>query len=173
MALRARTLPIIILAALAADAGAQSHPASAFASSFELRDPQPLLKTGSGDVALSIGDGPSAPYAAKANAGYSGQHALRYRGHGAGGRARLFDVDIAVDADTVLSWLVLPEIVDGNTVASTGIGIDLVFDDGRRLSQLRALDQHGAGITAASQASSKTLYPQQWAHKQVRVGDVA
>ncbi|MGG6463007.1 GH92 family glycosyl hydrolase [Solilutibacter silvestris] len=176
MAMRARTLSVFILAALAAHAGAQSRPAPAFASSFESNDPQPLLKT-DGGIALAIGNGPEAPYNAKAKAGYSGLHALRYQGRGAGGRTRLFAVDIPVDADTALSWLVLPEItggiVDGDTVASTGIGIDLVFDDGRRLSQLDARDQHGAGITAAGQAASKTLYPQQWARKQVRVGDIA
>nr|WP_240600028.1 GH92 family glycosyl hydrolase [Lysobacter silvestris] len=158
---------------LATQASGQTRNATRFASSFESGDPRPQLKTGSDSVSLAIGDGPTAPYAAKARTGYSGLHALRYQGQGAGGRTRLFDVDIAIDADTVLSWLVLPEIVDGNTVASTGIGIDLVFDDGRRLSQMRALDQHGAGIDAKSQAASKTLYPQQWAHKQVRVGDIA
>ncbi|MBS0199422.1 MAG: GH92 family glycosyl hydrolase [Proteobacteria bacterium] len=173
MAMRARTLSVFILAALSVHASAQSRPAPAFASSFEANEPQPQLKTTTGDIALAIDDGPEAPYNAKTKAGYSGLHALRYQGHGAGGRAQLFAVDIPVDANTTLSWLVLPEIVDGNTVASTGIGIDLVFDDGRRLSQLGVRDQHGADITAAEQAASKTLYPQQWARKQVHVGDIA
>ncbi|MBS0225869.1 MAG: GH92 family glycosyl hydrolase [Proteobacteria bacterium] len=176
MAMRARLLPAFMLAALAVHAGAQSRPAPAFASSFEPGEPQPQLKT-DGAITIAIGDGPETPYAAKAKTGYSGLHALRYQGHGAGGRTRLFTVDIPVDTDTTLSWLVLPEItgglVDGDTAASTGVGIDLVFDDGRRLSQRGALDQHGAGITAAQQAASKTLYPQQWARKQVRVGDIA
>ncbi len=172
MAMRARTLTVFLLAALAAHADAQSRPAPAFASSFEANDPQPQLKA-DGGIALAIGDGPDAPYNAKAKVGYSGLHALRYQSHGTGGRTQLFTVDIPVNADTALSWLVLPEIVDGNTVASTGVGIDLVFDDGRRLSQLGARDQHGAGITAAAQAASKTLYPQQWARKQVRLGDIA
>src|SRR5690606_7781746 len=65
-----------------------------------------------------------------------------------------------------------PEIVDGDPVASTGVSLDLVFDDGRRLSQLDARDHHGAGIGAAAQAASKTLYPQQWARKAVRLGDI-
>ena len=173
MTMRARTLSVFILAALAAHAGAQSRPTPTFASSFEPNEPQPQLKTTVGDIALTIGAGPEAPYNAKASAGYSGLHALRYQAHGAGGRTQLFAVDIPVDANTTLSWLVLPEIVDGNTIVSTGIGIDLVFDDGRRLSQLGARDQHGAGIAATEQAASKTLYPQQWARKQVRVGDIA
>ncbi len=172
MAMRARILPVFILAALAAHAGAQSRPAPGFASSFEPNDPQPQLKT-DGGIALAIGDGPEAPYNARAKAGYSGLRALRYQGQGDGGRAQLFAVDIPVNADSALSWLVLPEIVAGNTVASTGVGIDLVFDDGRRLSQMNARDQHGASITAAEQAASKTLYPQQWARKQVRLGDIA
>src|SRR5690606_31905407 len=79
---------------------------------------------------------------------------------------------VPVRENTTLSWLVLPEIVDGDTVASTGVALDLVFDDGSRLSQLDARDQHGAGIGAAAQAASKTLYPQQWARKAVRLGDL-
>ncbi|MBW8823693.1 MAG: glycoside hydrolase family 92 protein, partial [Xanthomonadales bacterium] len=173
MTMRARTLSVFILAALAAHAGAQSRPAPDFASSFEANEPQPQLKPADGNIALAIGDGPESPYNAKAKAGYSGLRALRYEGRDTGGRARLFAMDIPVDANTTLSWLVLPEIVAGDTIASTGVGIDLVFDDGRRLSQLDARDQHGAGITAAEQAASKMLYPQQWARKQVHVGGIA
>ncbi|MDH5825006.1 GH92 family glycosyl hydrolase [Luteimonas sp. RD2P54] len=101
--------------------------------------------------------------------GYSGPAALRYEGPS--GRTRLFEVDIPVEADTRLAWMVLPEIVDGDTVASTGVSLDLVFDDGSRLSDAGARDQHGAPLGARGQAGSKTLYPQQWARKEVRLGD--
>ncbi|KRG70577.1 GH92 family glycosyl hydrolase [Pseudoxanthomonas dokdonensis] len=141
-----------------------------FATSFEQAEPVPAQAQPAA-VRIAVGDGPQRPYAAKAKMGYSGQRALNYRADAAGS-ARMFDVDIEVQKDTVLSWMVLPEIVDGHADASTGVSVDLLFDDGRRLSQLGLMDQHGAAANAAGQAASKTLYPQQWAHKQVRVGDL-
>ena len=64
----------------------------------------------------------------------------------------------------------LPEIVDGDIDSSTGVALDLVLDDGRRISTLDLRDNHGVRLDAAAQAQSKTLYPQQWAHKAVRLG---
>src|SRR5690606_9317607 len=120
--LRAFTLPLL-LAAAGAVAG---QPA--FSTSFETGEPSPA---GRGDSAAGVrsGAGPATPYAAKPGVGYSGLAALRYEG--AGGRVQLFEVDIPVEAATRLSWMVLPEIVDGDTIASTGVSLDLVFDDGR------------------------------------------
>lgn len=141
-----------------------------FATSFEPGEPLPAV-VAEKDLHLSPGSGPEKPYAARRGMGYSGQRALHYRADAAG-RVRLFTVDIAIDADTTLSWRVLPEIAGGDTYTSTGVSLDLVFDDGWRLSETDARDQHGAPVGAAGQAESKTLYPQQWAHKQVRLGDV-
>nr|WP_245879495.1 GH92 family glycosyl hydrolase [Xanthomonas pisi] len=124
-------------------------------------------------LTVAVGTGPSAPFAAKPEAGYSGAHALRYGLGGAHHRIRLFDTDIAVGADTTLSWLVLPESVGADHVASTYVSLDLVFDDGTRLSGTSAQDQHGVTTGARAQGQSKTLYPQQWARKQVRLGEVA
>ncbi|HBK47289.1 MAG TPA: alpha-1 2-mannosidase, partial [Xanthomonadaceae bacterium] len=111
------------------------------------------------------------PYAAKPGAGYSGAHALRYASQGQA-RHTLFDVDVVVDRDTTLSWLVLPEIVGDDTAASTYVSLDLVFDDGTRLSSLAARDHHGVALGAKAQGDSRTLYPQQWARKAVRLGDI-
>jgi predicted alpha-1,2-mannosidase len=143
-----------------------------FSTSFEAADPVPATLTDNG-VTVALGDGPERPYTAKAKAGYSGLRALRYSAEGSGGRMQLFPVDIAIKADTTLSWKVLPEIVDGDTAASTGVSLDLVLDDGRRLSGLLINDHHGVRVGAAAQAESKTLYPQQWAHKEVRLGELA
>jgi len=146
-----------------------------FHTSFETDDPPPLSVTAV-QVQTAIGDGPQAPYTAKAHVGYSGERALQYQGEGAGGRVRLFELDLPVTEYTTLSWMVLPEIVGDDpllsTYASTGVAIDLLFDDGTRLSESAARDHHGAPLTAARQAQSKTLYPQQWTHKQVRLGDI-
>lgn len=158
-------LPLLALATAASIAG---EPA--FSTSFERDDPAPAQR-GDDGARVRVGTGPEAPYAARAGMGYSGLAALRFEG--TGGRARLFEVDIPVQADTRLSWLVLPEIVGEDTVASTGVSLDLVFDDGRRLSETGARDHHGAAIGAQAQADSETLYPQQWARKEVRLGDVA
>jgi len=142
-----------------------------FATSFETGEPVPTAAQ-AGAARVSLGEGPAQPYVAKAGMGYTGDRALNYRASAAG-RVPLFTVDIEVEKDTVLSWMALPEIVAGDTAASTGVSVDLVFDDGRRLSDLAVTDQHGARVTAAGQAASMTLYPQQWARKQVRLGEVA
>lgn len=144
--------------------------AQGLSTSFEAGEPVPL-KAG-GTLRLEIGQGPEAPYAAKRNAGYSGLRALRYTGSGGEARRELFRTDLVIDADTTLSWLVLPEIVGSDTVASTYVSLDLVLDDGSRVSASSARDQHGIALGARAQGESKTLYPQQWARKAVRLGDV-
>lgn len=154
----------VLLASAAATAGEPR-----FATSFEPGQPQPAVPP-AGGLQVEVGGGPEQPYAAKPHAGYRGSHALRYRVDGAGGRARLFDVDIPIGEDTTLSWQVLPEIVDGDAAASTRVSVDLLLDDGRRLSETALRDLHGAPLGAAAQAASQTLYPQQWAHKLVRLG---
>ena len=116
--------------------------------------------------------GPAAPYTAKRNAGYSGLHALHYSSEGGSARRELFRTDLPIEADTTLSWLVLPEIVGGDSVASTYVSLDLLLDDGSRVSAGAARDQHGVAIGARAQGESKTLYPQQWARKAVRLGEV-
>ena len=135
-----------------------------FSSSFEADEPMPANLAGGG-LRIEPGAGPERPYTAKPKAGYTGLRALRYQAEGSGGRMQLFPVDIAIDADTTLSWKVLPEIVDDDTVASTGVSLDLVLDDGSRLSGLGMVDHHGVRVGAAAQAESQTLYPQQWANK--------
>jgi len=147
-----------------------------FKTSFELDDPAPL-QSGTPHLQVSIGNGPGAPYTAKAHVGYSGLRALHYQGEGEGGRVSLFELDIPVSKHTTLSWKVFPEIIGDDpvmsTLVSTGVSLDLLFDDGRRLSELSARDHHGVLPNAAAQADSNTLYPQQWVHKQVRLGDLA
>ena len=143
--------------------------ANGFTTSFEPGQPQPIV---SADVpAVTVGDGPDAPYTAKPRVGYSGLHALRYQGDG--GRRTLYTTDVTIGPDTTLSWLVLPEIVAGDTVDSTYVSLDLVLDDGSRVSSTSAIDQYGVALGAQAQGDSKTLYPQQWARKAVRLGEVA
>jgi predicted alpha-1,2-mannosidase len=163
----ARALAALLLVASGAAGAREAH----FSTSFEPGEAVPATLE-AGDLRLAVGNGPEHPYAAKRGVGYSGAHALRYRGDAAA-RTLLYSVDIEIGKDTTLSWMVLPEIVEGDTYASTGVSLDLVFDDGTRLSETGARDQHGALVGAAGQLASKTLYPQQWARKQVRLGDLS
>ncbi|MFP3608083.1 hypothetical protein, partial [Paraburkholderia sp. SIMBA_053] len=60
----------------------------------------------------------------------------------------LFDVDLPVTPATTLSYLLFPRFVEGDLAyPSTWVALDLAFDDGSRLSDLGALDQHGFGVS--------------------------
>ncbi|MGP3922786.1 GH92 family glycosyl hydrolase [Streptomyces sp. 8N616] len=123
--------------------------------------------------------GPSGGPTAKANAGFTGTRALRYAGtHQAEGRAysynKVFDVDTAVTPQTLLSYRIHPSMGDTDlSYPATHVSLDLAFTDGTYLSDLAAVDQHGARLTPQGQAASKTLYVNQWNHKQSRIGQVA
>ncbi|GAB3467518.1 GH92 family glycosyl hydrolase [Actinophytocola sediminis] len=126
-----------------------------------------------------VEDGPDRAYAAKANVGFTGLHALRYSGrHQPAGAAHatnvLFDVDIPVERRTTLSYVVFPSF-DEETVdySSTYVAVDLSFSDGTRLSGLQAEDQNGVPLTARAQGESSTMYPLQWNFRSAAVGDVA
>ncbi|KAG1390360.1 hypothetical protein G6F59_015234 [Rhizopus arrhizus] len=164
---RRALLPLAL--ALACATTAMPVLAQGLQTSFEPGEPAPT--PAAGGLQVSIGDGPAAPYAAKRNAGYSGLHALRYSSNGGSARRELFRTDLPIEAETTLSWLVLPEIVGKDTVASTYVSLDLLLDDGSRVSSSAARDQHGVAIGARAQGASKTLYPQQWARKAIRLGE--
>ncbi|MFK4761496.1 GH92 family glycosyl hydrolase [Microbacterium sp. ZW T5_45] len=51
--------------------------------------------------------------------------------------------------------------------AATGVGVDLLFSDGRRLSTSNARDHHGVAVDAESQGSSKSVSVDQWTRKEV------
>jgi len=164
-----RALPLAL--ALACASIALPAAAQGLQTSFESGQPAPAAAAGDGALQVRIGSGPAAPYAAKPGVGYSGLHALHYASTGGEARRQLFKTDLTIEADTTLSWLVLPEIVGKDTVASTYVSLDLVLDDGTRVSASTARDHHGVALGARAQGDSKTLYPQQWARKAVRLGD--
>ncbi|MGP3985121.1 GH92 family glycosyl hydrolase [Streptomyces sp. KR80] len=123
--------------------------------------------------------GPSGSPTAKANAGFTGTRALRYAGaHKPDGRAysynKVFDVDTVVTPATQLSYRVFPSMSETDlNYPATHVSLDLAFTDGTYLSDLGAVDQHGARLTPQGQAASKTLYVNQWNHKESRIGRVA
>ncbi|TCK49137.1 LOW QUALITY PROTEIN: putative alpha-1,2-mannosidase [Xanthomonas vasicola] len=167
-----RRLPRTIAAALLCTAALPALAATHFASAFEDGDPLPVHVTDTA-VQVAIGTGPAAPLRRQAERRYSGVQALRYASNGAGGRRTLFTTDLLIETQTTLSWMVLPESVGNDHVASTYVSLDLLLDDGTRMSASAARDQHGVALGAQAQGDSKTLYPQQWARKQVRLGDVS
>jgi len=155
---------------------------SEFRTSFEDGDPQPALEQGarSGNVQMQVrrADGPDDAYTARARVGFTGVHSLEYSGQrsASGGDVRqlLYTVDIPVTPTTELSYRIFPSFVEGDLAyPSTWTAIDLEFDDGSRLSDLGALDQHRFSLSAKGQGESKSLYTQQWNHKASVIGAVA
>lgn len=143
------------------------------------------LSTGGGegpvppDMLSLVDRGPSGSPTAKAGAGFTGKRALRYAGrHTADGRAyssnKVFDVDVAVDPLTRLSYRIFPSMADGDRdYDATNVSVDLAFTDGTFLSDLGARDQHGFALSPQGQGAAKMLYVNQWNNVVSRIGSVA
>lgn len=131
------------------------------------------------DMQSRVDKGPAGSPTAKAHAGFTGTRALRYAGtHRPEGRAysynKVFDTDIAVRRDTRLSYRIFPSMPETDLAyPATHVSVDLAFTDGTYLSDLGAVDQHGATLSPRGQAASRTLYVNQWNHKESRIGAVA
>jgi predicted alpha-1,2-mannosidase len=131
------------------------------------------------EMRSQVGSGPRGGYNAKAGAGWTGLRALRYAGkHTAKNRAysynKVFDVDVPVTSSTQLSYMIYPDFErDDLDYPSTYAAVDLHFTDGTYLSDLHAVDQHGAELSPRAQGAAKTLYTNQWNAKRSRIGSVA
>ena len=148
-----------------------------FYTSFETGEPAPLADSSSAAFSIAIDGGPSTDdaYTAKPGVGFTGLHSLHYEGQ-VGGRqeAAMFDVDLPVQATTQLSYLLFP-CITANDLAdpSTYVSVDLVFDDGTRLSTGSAQDQHRIRANAHALGASRTVYVNQWNQLTIDVGKVA
>ncbi|MFD7923493.1 GH92 family glycosyl hydrolase [Streptomyces sp. NPDC059740] len=180
-----------------------SHPAHAvFDSSFEAGDPSPTW-SGSAErgpdgepqvlgvqpqeeggpersgMTTEVDTGPDTTLNSRDGAGFSGRRALLYGGsHTTRGRGyahnRVFDVDVPVTPRTVLSYRLYPAMAEEDlTYPATHVAVDLAFTDGTYLSELGAVDQHGVALTPRAQGASKTLYADQWNHRESAIGAVA
>src|SRR5690606_10404706 len=101
-----------------------SQSTTTFSTSFEAGDPQPLATTtpspspaGGVELTVTVGGGPAFSPTAKTGVGFTGKRALRYEGrHPVDGTAtasvRLFEVDLPVQPETTLSYLIFPELSD-------------------------------------------------------------
>ncbi|BCJ55156.1 alpha-1 2-mannosidase [Actinoplanes sp. NBRC 14428] len=132
-----------------------------------------------GPMQSRAGQGPASSPTAKGCVGFTGLKSLEVAGrHTAEGRGysynKVLDVDVAVTADTELSYLVFPEFNrDDQANPATYTAVDLAFTDGTYLSGLKALDQNGIVVSPAAQGASKTLYTSQWNKRTSRIGKVA
>ena len=68
-----------------------------------------------------------------------------------------------------LSYLIFPELRARRPAATRARtpSVDLAFTDGTYLSDLGAIDQHGATLSPQGQGASKTLYTNQWNYKRL------
>ncbi|WP_063738067.1 MULTISPECIES: GH92 family glycosyl hydrolase [unclassified Streptomyces] len=177
--------------------GKPAKPAADWHSSFETNDPQPdgrpatgpdgepdvfgVVQPGSGERGLRtvVDDGPDRTYAAKADVGFTGLHALHYSArHEADGAAHattvVADVNVRVGPHTELSYLLFPDFDEKKAdYASTYAAVDLEFTDGSRLSGLNARDRYGDRLAARAQGDAKTVLPLQWNRRAADLGHVA
>lgn len=173
------TRAVVLAAALAPGApslGAAAGP-QAFQTSFEVGQPAPSAHTATGAfaVALASGPDPAAALTARPGVGFSGLHSLHYQGSAAGSQQlTLFKLDLPVRADTRLSYVIFPQRIPGDLRNPANyVAVDLLFDDGSRLSSRGALDQHRIGASARAQGDGRVLYPDQWNAVSIDLGRVA
>ncbi|NID14879.1 glycoside hydrolase family 92 protein [Luteibacter yeojuensis] len=158
--------------------GAALAATQRFDSSFEQGDPPLLAGSAAGGLEVRVvgGPPPEAVLTAKANVGFTGTHSLRYAGTATGRAttAKLFDTDLSVTDGTTLSWLVFPRSnKDDLANPANYVSVDVVFDDGSRLSASGARDQHRVPATAKGQGEGRVLYPDQWNYVSVDLAAVA
>jgi predicted alpha-1,2-mannosidase len=148
-----------------------------FLRSFESTEPAPLAPLPGASFSIDVAGGPGAAAAltAKPGVGFSGLRSLHYRGSASGQQqAELYAVDLPVQRDTQLSYLIFPlSNADDLRNPSTYVAVDLLFDDGSRLSTRGARDQHRVDASARAQGDGRTLYPDQWNYLSIDVGAVA
>lgn len=81
-------------------------------------------------------------------------------------RCLLPDIGVGhvVGRDDELTWLVLPVGTEDTETRweSTGVSLDVRFEDGTWLSETAASDQYGGAIDSDAQKSSRRLWPEQW-----------
>ena len=174
----AGTLATFVTAALLiGGAAAARATVETFQSSFEAGQPQPLAMTTSPTFSAQVDGGPGKDVVltAKPGVGFTGLRSLHYRGSADGSQQqKLFDIDLPVRADTQLSYVIFPQRVEDDLRNPANyVVVDLVFDDGSRLSTSGALDQHRVPATARGQGDGRVLYPDQWNFVSIDLGRVA
>lgn len=78
-----------------------------------------------------------------------------------------------IEEGDVLRCFVFPDLDAAHTWGATYVAVDLVLDDGTRLSQLDPRDQYGSPATARGLGDARILYADQWNDVQVRLDAAA
>ena len=133
----------------------------------------------------TVTDGPRYNWGNKSGA-WDGEKALHLEGTATGGNAKsdivLYDdLNIPVTENTRLSYMILPDIganYDNQDAydydyTSMYAAIDLVFDDGKRLSDLNAVDQYGTKVSPQAQGHSRIMATNNWLQINTKLGQVA
>ncbi len=148
-----------------------------FYRSFEANESLPPASPAAASFTIEVAGGPdqAAALTARPGVGFSGLHSLHYRGSAGGQQTtQLYAVNLPVRADTQLSYLLFPVANAGDLRNPANyVAVDLLFDDGSRLSTRGAVDQHRIAAAARAQGEGRTLYPDQWNYLSVDVGRVA
>lgn len=117
-------------------------------------------------VALEVNSGPTTGVNIRTGVGFTGARALGYSGgHIAGGPADsesfiAKDIDVEVKEGTELSF---KQLYDLTLDYAGGYGaIDLIFDDGKRMSELGLKDTYGFVPSSQTWGDGDLLIPAQW-----------
>ena len=125
---------------------------------------QPVATSSSDGIRSRVTAGPENPFVGLPGLGSSGRQALSIEWDAPGARvASVLDGPIAIGPRSRLSYdLFFDGSVDDEAPASAHVALDLVFEDGSRLSKARPIDGHGVALTAVAQGTSRILLPRQW-----------
>ncbi len=134
-------------------------------------------------LGVKITKGPTGSWINESNTGWTGAKALQVTGEHIGTEEAYAtnvlyqDVNIPVTADTNLSYMIFPGLINGIeydfAFMNESTMVDLLFTDGTRLSELGAEDMYGMPMTPAGQRDGKCLYTNQWNQVICTIGTVA
>ncbi|MFT4201063.1 GH92 family glycosyl hydrolase [Gordonia sp. (in: high G+C Gram-positive bacteria)] len=135
-------------------------------------------------AAIVRGDGPSYTVNSKPGVGLTSAHPWGYRVTGVPGqqwRSTITETGLegtTVPAGSALRFAVFavfddaePDVRDG--YAATAVALDVVFDDGSRLSGKAVVDQYGVRLDPRAQYAAKMCGVDQWSSRTVSLSGVA
>jgi len=138
-------------------------------------------RSGATPMLATVASGPTNGPDSKSGVGFTGTHALRYGGSSlADGPASATDVlydglQQPVASNTELSYLIFPDDSSDLARPSGFVAVDLVLDDGTRLTAGKAnlVDANGFGITPRAHGEQKSLFMNQWNAVHIDLGSLS
>ncbi|MGP9706339.1 GH92 family glycosyl hydrolase [Brachybacterium sp. AOP24-D1-21] len=129
---------------------------------------------------VTADQGPVGSPTSKDGAGLRAPSALRYAGSAGEGAEAVAPVlpglreltGRTIAPGDVLRWFVHPALDAAQTWGATYVALDLVLDDGSRLSDIAPRDQYGTLATARGLGDGKILYADQWNDVQLSLEDL-